>query len=227
MPGPVAEEVATARKKKHQDDLQDSARYGENVAIEGRESNFLQREGQVCLNRRGWDVGNEADEIKTPHARITPGLQDVAEFGGLFQSRQPFGRVITQYAVGHDDFLALGVPGTPPNHTCCICWRSREIEVRNEADDECQKTFEKEEPKPARLPTHATHLKDACCQEGGDDAGDVQCRPKEGETQRELVRLVEVRREQDRPRYEATFAGANESPSDVEADSIDHEGLGP
>lgn len=73
----------------------------------------------------------------------------------------------------------------------------------------------------------AAHLEDTRSQQSRDDACNVQCGPESGQTNSQLLGLVEVGREQDHTRNETSFASTDQSAGDVERGAVVHPGLRP
>jgi hypothetical protein len=92
------------------------------------------------LHRSGGDICNKADEVKTSHRVVSPGLTNVLERGRLFDGRQALGRVIAKKPVDHDNLLAFTIPFPRAENALCLHGRLRQIEKADESDEKGQRS---------------------------------------------------------------------------------------
>ena len=67
MESALAEVFAAESESQHGDDLQDGGRDGQHVCCECSEAETLDSQCQISLNRRRGNIGDEANEVETPH----------------------------------------------------------------------------------------------------------------------------------------------------------------
>lgn len=97
--GSLAEELAALGEDEHEDDLQDGGRDGEHVGVEGGEAEAFEREGQVCLDWALGDVGDQPDEVETPHGLVAPCVEHVSEVGAFVDVCETLGGVVAEEAL--------------------------------------------------------------------------------------------------------------------------------
>lgn len=109
------------------------------------------------------------------------------------------GRVVPQYAVHHNDLLALSKPSILTSKpTGSLSRAGRQVEPREHTDDGSQASLEGEQPPPSLPARDVAHVEDAKGQERRHDEGGVRRAVEVAHAHRHLGVLVEVAEVEDR-----------------------------
>lgn len=94
--GTLVEVLAAVRERQHRDDLDGGRGGSQHVRGEGREAEVLECQGEVGLDGRRRDVGDEPNEVQAPDRLVGPSILDVLEGGRFPESGKTFRGVVSQ-----------------------------------------------------------------------------------------------------------------------------------
>lgn len=101
--------------------------------------------------------------------------------------------VVTKESVDHDELLALVEPSILATEQPFGLAGSRgHEEPRKDTDNEGDNGLKEEQPSPATPAEDASHLQYTRRKQGSDDVAGAESSPEEGQSDGQLVRLVEV-----------------------------------
>lgn len=101
--------------------------------------------------------------------------------------------VVTKESVDHDELLALVEPSIlATEQTLGLAGPRGHEEPRKDTDNEGDNGLKEEQPSPATPAEDASHLQDTRRKQGSDNVAGAESSPEEGQSDGQLVRLVEV-----------------------------------
>ena len=149
-------------------------------------------QSEICLRRTLRDEANEAEEVDRPQVVVFQRIPEPAWCDCLPVVHIALARVVPQYSVDNNSQLAVCEPALGPVPRFCLDSRSRHEEERCHADEECEQTFEQEQPSPASQAIHLVQMKDSEGEERGGDGCHAEGGPEEAETDGQFPACVEV-----------------------------------
>lgn len=184
--------LAYPRDSEQSDDMRDARRDDEELHVEGAEAEGAECQSEICLRRTLRDEANEAEEVDRPQVVVFQRIPEPAWCDCLPVVHIALARVVPQYSVDNNSQLAVCEPALGPVPRFCLDSRSRHEEERCHADEECEQTFEQEQPSPASQAIHLVQMKDSEGEERGGDGCHAEGGPEEAETDGQFPACVEV-----------------------------------
>ena len=129
-------------------------RYCEKIRLERAEAQSLAGKRDVRQRRRGRDRPAEPDEIKGPQVVVSESFPDQGPAQPLAVVHCGLAGIVAQDARHHDDFLLVCEPPFLGSEEALepvprrLRWRGRQIEPREDSDQESETAFNEEQVPP-------------------------------------------------------------------------------
>ena len=100
--------------------------------------------------------------------------------------------IISQDAIDENLLLAFCEPAFLPVPCFCLCWRWCHHEPGPDSNDQCQDTFNQEEPAPSFAAVDTTKSEETVSEDWSDDICYAKCGPEKSKSEWELSAFEKV-----------------------------------
>lgn len=180
------------RLETHSDGTYELSGNSQKIGVKSTKSQSPKRQGQVLIGRSSRQLKHQTNDIDRPQIIVRDGFPQELPVNCLPIVHVPFGRVITENPVHHDDLLALVEPAPGAVPGASLGGRRRHHEPRPDAYDQSEQALDEEQPAPALVAMEAAEAEESEGKDGCDHVDDSEGCPEKGEAEGEFGSFKEV-----------------------------------